>query len=380
MGTPTRPGRLSLFTRVVLANAAVLTVVTLLLLFSPIEINAPVTSTQAVILVVGFLVSLVVSVALLHRVVAPVRRLAETMRSVDPLEPGRRLSIPGTDAEVDALATAFNEMLDRLEHERRESARTALAAQEQERLRIARELHDEVGQVLTGVMLELDEEPQAREAVRRSLEDVRRIARELRPETLDHLGLQSAMRSLCIATASHARLRVVPQIDLAGIEPSDEVELAVYRVAQESLTNVVRHAHARQALVTLPGVDGGLRLVVRDDGHGLDPARPRRRRHPRHARAGHARRRPGHGELAAGKGTEVRFDVPARGARMTVPLRTRIVLADDHAMVRRGLRLVLEAEPDLAVVAEADRRRRGGQARPARPTPTWPCSTSPCRA
>ena len=90
-----------------LANAAVLTVVTLLLLFSPIEINAPVTSTQAVILVVGFLVSLVVSVALLHRVVAPVRRLAETMRSVDPLEPGRRLSIPGTDAEVDALATAF---------------------------------------------------------------------------------------------------------------------------------------------------------------------------------------------------------------------------------------------------------------------------------
>ena len=161
-----RPGRLSLFTRVVLANAAVLTVVTLLLLFSPIEINAPVTSTQAVILVVGFLVSLVVSVALLHRVVAPVRRLAETMRSVDPLEPGRRLSIPGTDAEVDALATAFNEMLDRLEHERRESARTALAAQEQERLRIARELHDEVGQVLTGVMLELDEEPQAREAVR----------------------------------------------------------------------------------------------------------------------------------------------------------------------------------------------------------------------
>ena len=350
-----RPGRLSLFTRVVLANAAVLTVVTLLLLFSPIEINAPVTSTQAVILVVGFLVSLVVSVALLHRVVAPVRRLAETMRSVDPLEPGRRLSIPGTDAEVDALATAFNEMLDRLEHERRESARTALAAQEQERLRIARELHDEVGQVLTGVMLELDEEPQAREAVRRSLEDVRRIARELRPETLDHLGLQSAMRSLCIATASHARLRVVPQIDLAGIEPSDEVELAVYRVAQESLTNVVRHAHASQALVTLRGrgrraAAGGPRRRAR----ARSPW-PRRRRHHRHARAGHARRRPGHGELGRGQGHRGALRRPqARGARMTVPLRTRIVLADDHAMVRRGLRMVLEAEPDMAVVGEAD--------------------------
>jgi hypothetical protein len=76
-----RPARLSLFTRVVLANAAVLTVVTLLLLFSPIQINAPVTSSQAVILVVGFLVSLAVSFVLLRRVVAPVRRLAETMRS-----------------------------------------------------------------------------------------------------------------------------------------------------------------------------------------------------------------------------------------------------------------------------------------------------------
>jgi two-component system sensor histidine kinase UhpB len=109
-----RPVRLSLFTRVVLANAAVLTAVTLLLLFSPIEINAPVTSTQAVILVVGFVVSLAVSILLVRRVVAPVRRLADTMRSVEPLEPGRRVVIPGADAEVDALATAFNDMLERL--------------------------------------------------------------------------------------------------------------------------------------------------------------------------------------------------------------------------------------------------------------------------
>src|SRR5215208_3439792 len=83
-----RRARLSLLSRVVLANAAVLTVVTLLLLFSPIEINAPVTQNQAIILVVGFGVSLTVSVLLLRRAVTPVRRLAETMRSVDPLEPG----------------------------------------------------------------------------------------------------------------------------------------------------------------------------------------------------------------------------------------------------------------------------------------------------
>jgi DNA-binding NarL/FixJ family response regulator/HAMP domain-containing protein len=323
-----RPARLSLFTRVVLANAAVLTVVTLLLLFSPIEINAPVTSSQPVILVAGFVVSLAVSFVLLRRVVAPVRRLAETMRSVDPLEPGRRLAIPGSDAEVDALATAFNDMLDRLERERRESARIALAAQEQERLRIARELHDEVGQVLTGVMLELDQ-PQAREAVRRSLEDVRRIARELRPEALDHLGLQSAMRSLCISTAGQAGLRVVPEIDLEGVEPSEEVELAVYRVAQESLTNVARHAQSDPGRGVAAGRRRGPEAGRARRRAGAPAGIARRRRHHRHARAG-------------------------RGLRMTVPLRTRILLADDHAMVRRGLRMVLEAEPDMTVVGEAD--------------------------
>src|SRR3954453_15580927 len=195
-----RRARLSLLSRVVLANAAVLTVVTLLLLFSPIEINAPVTQNQAIILVVGFVVSLTVSVVLLRRVVAPVRRLAETMRSVDPLKPGRRLPVSGANTDVDALTTAFNDMLDRLEHERRDSALRALAAQEHERLRVARELHDEVGQVLTSVMLELDQAARghdddelvaAREAVRHALEEVRRIARELRPEVLDDLGLQS---------------------------------------------------------------------------------------------------------------------------------------------------------------------------------------------
>jgi two-component system sensor histidine kinase UhpB len=263
-----RRARLSLLSRVVLANAAVLTVITLLLLFSPIEINAPVTQNQAIILVVGFVVSLSVSVLLLRRVVAPVRRLAETMRSVDPLEPGRRLPVSGANTEVDALTSAFNDMLDRLEHERRESALRALAAQERERIRVARELHDEVGQVLTSVMLELDE-PRAREAVRASLEDVRRIARELRPETLDDLGLQSALRSLCISVGAHGGPHVTPTLAVGGLRLSPEVELVVYRVAQESLTNVARHADATRVDLSLTAVDGGLRLIVRDDGSGL---------------------------------------------------------------------------------------------------------------
>jgi two-component system sensor histidine kinase UhpB len=258
---------MSLLTRTFLANAAVLAAITLLLLFSPIEISYPVTETQSVILVTGFIVSLAINLVLLRRIVAPLRHLTETMRSVRPLEPGRRVAIAGADEEVASLAAAFNEMLERLETERRESGRIASAAQEEERKRIARELHDEVGQVLTGVMLQLDD-ADAREAVRQSLDDVRRIARELRPETLDDLGLLSALRALS-NTAAHQGLRVERQLDIGDLRLRPEVELAVYRVAQESLTNVMRHADAKEVLVALQQVDGSQRLVVRDDGRGL---------------------------------------------------------------------------------------------------------------
>jgi two-component system, NarL family, sensor histidine kinase UhpB len=273
-------GAMSLFTRVLLANAVVLAIATLLLLFSPIEISYPVTGTQAAILIVGFAVSVILNMLLLRQVIAPLRRLTATMRSVEPLQPGRRLAIRGTDTDVAALTAAFNDMLDRLESERRESGRQALLAQEAERQRIARELHDEVGQVLTGVVLELEHASAragghdagqlavAREAVRRSLDDVRRIARELRPEVLDDLGLQSALRSLCTATAAHEGMHVERELELAGAV-SPEVELVVYRVAQESLTNVMRHAGAAEVRVALRHVDGGLRLIVRDDGRGL---------------------------------------------------------------------------------------------------------------
>jgi two-component system sensor histidine kinase UhpB len=308
-GLPRSPRRFSLLTRVFLANAAVLAIATLLLLFSPVEISYPVTQNQAILLVISFAVSLVLSLVLLRREVAPLRRLAATMRSVEPLEPGRRVAMPArADAEVDALTSAFNDMLDRLESERRESGRRALAAQERERQRIARELHDEVGQVLTGVMLGL-EDPHAREAVRQSLNDIRRIARELRPEALDHLGLQSALRSLCTATAGHDGLRVERRLDLGEMQLSPEVELVVYRVAQESLTNVMRHSGASEVVVALGPVGGGLRLVVHDNGRGTEPGEDGGGITGMRERALHVG-----GRLTVssppGGGTEVRLDIP----------------------------------------------------------------------
>ena len=149
-----------------------------------------------VILVAGPFALLATDLGLLRPAFGPLQDLAETMRRHDPLSPGARAPLVG-GPDVVAIARAFNEMLDRLEAERRESARRALMMQEAERRRIARELHDEVGQTLTGVMLKVEglsvaipdelrwQLEELRETARSGAEDVRRIAQRLRPEALE---------------------------------------------------------------------------------------------------------------------------------------------------------------------------------------------------
>ena len=198
----------------------------------------------------------------------PLAALAAFARGVDPLAPGQRVGYPAGDPEVRDVAAAVDEMLDRLEAERRESARRALAAQEAERVRIARELHDEVGQALTAVLWMV--EGDAREAVRDALEDVRGIARRLRPEALDDLGLTAALAALTVSVQQASGVRVERALDGdAAARLSADAELVIYRVAQEALTNVVRHADARRAQVTLRSAGDLVVLEVSDDGRGL---------------------------------------------------------------------------------------------------------------
>jgi two-component system sensor histidine kinase UhpB len=172
-------------------------------------------------------------------------------------------------------------MLDRLEDERQGSARRALAAQEGERLRVARELHDEVGQTLTGVVLALEsihrrapegldaDIADVQEAARAGVEQVREIARGLRPGPLEELGLRSALTTLATSFGGRTGLRVRHTL-AADLPPlSAEQDLAVYRVAQESLTNVARHAGARTAELELSADDGAVVLRVSDDGRGI---------------------------------------------------------------------------------------------------------------
>jgi two-component system, NarL family, sensor histidine kinase UhpB len=270
---------MSLFWRLFGLNAAIFVAATLALALSPLT---AVHVVEAVVLVVGLTTILLVNFVLIRFSLRPLERLTSLMRRVDLLRPGQRLEASGP-TEVRRLVGVFNEMLERLERERRESSRRALAAQEAERKRVAQELHDEVGQAVTGVMLQLGrvaraappelaaEIEDAQETTRASLDDVRRIARRLRPEALDDLGLTAALTALTVSFVEHTGLQISRRIG-RDVPPLDsDAELVVYRVAQEGLTNVARHAAASSVELRLErGPRGGAVLRVLDDGVGLD--------------------------------------------------------------------------------------------------------------
>jgi two-component system, NarL family, sensor histidine kinase UhpB len=245
------------------------------LVVSPLTVSFPVALTELVVLAAGLIALLVVNLALLRRVFAPLGRLSTFMREVDPPRPGGRLATGNADHEIAELTASFNDMIERLESERRDSALRALAAQESERRRIALELHDEVGQALTAAMLRLDrvELDEAKEGLRMTLEEVREIARRLRPEALDDLGLRNALRALVASVARDARLDVTPDIEANLPQLAPEQELVIYRVAQEALTNAVRHAGAGALRVALRAEADEVVLAVEDDGRGFDPGR-----------------------------------------------------------------------------------------------------------
>lgn len=267
--------------RVFTVNALVFSLAVFILIVSPATISNPTTFAEIVVVVVGLIVTLAVDLVLLALVLAPLRKLAILMGDIDPTHPGQRaLESRWASGETIAVAQAFNKMLDRIETERRESAHRALAAQESERVRIARELHDEVGQMLTAVALQAEREADASspkspvlneiaKTIHRSLEEVRRIARELRPEALDDLGLVDALISLCLRMERQGTTRVQRELEGGLPQLSSEDELVIYRVAQEALTNAFRHAQASLVRVALRRISGGVALTVTDDGRGL---------------------------------------------------------------------------------------------------------------
>ncbi|MFS8097233.1 sensor histidine kinase [Lentzea alba] len=271
--------RVSLFGRIFLLNALVLVAAAALLVFGPATVSTPALLGEVLVLAAGLAVMLIANAVLIRVGLAPLGRLTRAMTTIDLLKPGPRLTTRG-HGEIAELITTFNSMIDRLEAERGFSAARALSAQEAERRRVAQELHDEVGQSLTAVLLGLkrvaDQSPpevreellQAQETTRSTLDEIRRIARRLRPGVLEELGLVSALKALTAEIGLPVRQsfdRNLPALDA-------ETELVVYRVAQEGLTNTVRHAAADAVELSLRARSSKVELLLRDNGRGIGEA------------------------------------------------------------------------------------------------------------
>ncbi len=204
---------------------------------------------------------------------------------------------------------------------------------------------------------------------------MRRIAGRLRPGLLEDLGLISSLNALATEFTSHTRCMCVAASHQAYRDvPRDRA--GDLSVTQEALTNIARHARASTVQLSLSRQGHGVTLRIADDGVGVrdaDAASGIQGMQERALLVG--------GKLSieprVGGGTEIRLAIPNGGRRDVNP--TRILLADDHALVRHGVRMILDSEPDLSVVAEAgtasrpSRRRRTYRDRPGR------SSTSPCR-
>ena len=323
---PERPHRyLPLLYRVAAINALLLVVavgLTIVILVPGHESSYRIDE-EGVLLVAAVVLVVLLNLVLLRRVVGPIQRLTALARTVDLSDPMPPVPDAEPNSEAGELARTLGEMLTRLRAERREATRRVLAGQEAERLRIAQELHDQVGQELTAVLLLLSRvltrAPEqltsavleVQSAVRASLDDLRRIAIELRPEALDDLGLESALAVLCDRFAQRSGVEVAFQIAPPLPDLSPQTELVVYRVAQEALTNVARHSGSDRAELSFQAHDGQVVLTVRDHGTGLEggpaPGSGMRGMRERAELVGGALEIH---DAATGPGTEVRLQVP----------------------------------------------------------------------
>ncbi|NYE37556.1 two-component system sensor histidine kinase UhpB [Nocardioides cavernae] len=273
------PQHLPLFWTICLINGVVFVVGALALVLSPARVSADPVPSEVVVVGLGLLLMLGTNALLLRWALAPLQRLISRLEGIEHLEP-THLPEEGSGA-VRGIAEGVNGLLLRLAEERRAGDARALAAQEAERHRIAQELHDEVGQSLTVVLLGLKQvENQAppglvpelaavRESARAGLDDVRRVARRLRPGVLEDLGLASALAALATEFADHSQASVRRSFAPGLPTLTPEAEVVVYRVAQEALTNAARHADAAEVELSLQRLGESVVLEVRDDGRGF---------------------------------------------------------------------------------------------------------------
>jgi two-component system sensor histidine kinase UhpB len=323
---------LTTFQKLVIANSAVIIVGAVGGPLITLGVRGQLLPVLSIFLLGGLITILVLNFLILRVAFRPLRELEATMAAVQPGVNEPRARANYADPDVRRMATLFNSMLDRLEEERLQITERVMQAQERERQRVARELHDQTGQTLTHEIISLDlllertadsETRQQIEAVKRTLEqtleEVHRMAQDLRPSVLDDLGLVPALRTLARQGAG-PEVRV--QVEgMHGRLPLP-IETALYRIAQEALINAVKYARATRVDIRLEARNGsGVQLSVRDDGVGFDPGRLPARAEPGRAGLGlfgmRERATLLHGTLEVhsrpARGTEIVVHLPLEG-------------------------------------------------------------------
>lgn len=277
--------RSNLITQVLVVNLLLIVaaVVAASIASSP-EINLSARPEAAMVLGLAVALTILVNVILLQRRFRPLERLVDEMERADLSRPGANLSdvsdLDGPE-EVERLHKTFRRMLERLETERRRASNAALTAQEEERSRIARDLHDEVNQSLTGLLLRLEavkenapwelkqEIDETKALANQAMEELLTLARQLRPAALDDLGLKAAIAG----NVKEVDDRTAVEISFAGegtfADMSADAQLVVYRVAQEALSNAAQHSDASRIEVELRRAGAFAELSVADDGRGF---------------------------------------------------------------------------------------------------------------
>ncbi|MDP2710402.1 MAG: sensor histidine kinase [Solirubrobacteraceae bacterium] len=244
---------------------------------------------QFLVLLAAIFATLLANNLVMRRRFAPLESLTRTMECVDLTVPGVRAHpSDGESVDISRMRESFNRMLSRLEQERVGSATAVLRAQEAERARVARDLHDEVNQALAAVSLRLaataEQAPPefARELAEtqrlagQAMQELLGLARELRPSALDDHGLLPALRTQVRLFGE--RWAIPAHFAADGPRPllGDFEQLVVYRVVQEALSNIARHANASKVKVTVLGCNSThLKVTVSDDGDGFNPGRLR---------------------------------------------------------------------------------------------------------
>src|SRR5579859_1824336 len=294
------PWRLSLFEKVILVNTCMLVCQALAGLWvTSHSLESHHYLIDTTFIVVATLTSLLINILLLRASFHPLFSLLRIIRAVGAGKTSlRAVDIPA-DSEIGELALAFNGMLDQLEISRRQQAMLILQAQEEERRRLARELHDESSQNLTALLVHtevlrktlqnlspaitpqsVNEQLQTglhqlTQLTQKTLENIRTLALQLRPGVLDDLGVEAAFRWLAEDCRQRLHLAVELRIDgleemLCEQEHATLYATTLFRIAQECLTNAARHAQAQRIAISCERDSNTLHLHVSDDGNGFD--------------------------------------------------------------------------------------------------------------